>query len=86
MSDQVFGNPARTHKDLHVWEKAMDLVAQVYSLTNRFPKEELYGLTSQLRRAAISIPSNIAEGAARQSRRLIFYWLPVSDLVRRRLF
>lgn len=57
----------------------MDLVAQVYSLTNRFPKEELYGLTSQLRRAAISIPSNIAEGAARQSRKEFVQFLHVAS-------
>jgi len=56
-----------THKDLEVWKKTMDLAAQDYSLTARFPKEELYGLTSQIRRSAVSIPSNIAEGAARQS-------------------
>jgi four helix bundle protein len=52
------------HKDLVVWQKAMDLVAAVYKLTGAFPKEELYGLTSQMRRAAVSIPSNIAEGHA----------------------
>ncbi len=52
-----------THKDLNVWKKAMDLAAQVYSLTAKFPEEELYGLTSQIRRSAVSIPSNIAEGA-----------------------
>ena len=58
-----------THKDLNVWKKAMDLAAQVYSLTAKFPKGELYGLTSQIRRSAVSIPSNIAEGAARHSRK-----------------
>ena len=58
-----------THKDLSVWKKAMDLAAQVYSLTAQFPKEELYGLTSQIRRSAVSIPSNIAEGAARQTKK-----------------
>ena len=58
-----------THKDLEVWKKAMDLAAQVYSLTSRFPKEELHGLTSQIRQSAVSIPSNIAEDAARHSRK-----------------
>jgi len=48
------------HKDLVVWQKAMDLVTAIYQLTRAFPKEELYGLTSQMRRAAVSIPSNIA--------------------------
>jgi four helix bundle protein len=52
------------YKDLVVWQKAMDLVTTVYRLTRAFPKEELYGLTSQIRRAAVSIPSNIAEGHA----------------------
>jgi four helix bundle protein len=52
------------HKDLVVWQKAMDRVTAIYKLTGAFPKEELYGLTSQMRRAAVSIPSNIAEGHA----------------------
>ena len=52
------------HKDLQVWQKAMDLVTAIYRLTRAFPKEELYGLTSQIRRAAVSIPSNVAEGHA----------------------
>ena len=51
------------YKELKVWQKAMDFVVAVYDVTRDFPKEELYGLTSQLRRAAISIPANIAEGA-----------------------
>lgn len=55
----------KTHKDLDVWKKAIELVASIYKTTSSFPKEELYGLTSQIRRAAVSIPSNIAEGAAR---------------------
>ena len=57
---------AQSYKDLIVWQKAMDLVEQVYLATRAFPKEELYGLTSQIRRAAVSVPSNIAEGQARQ--------------------
>ena len=56
---------ARTHKDLVVWQKAMDFVEEVYKLTDTIPKSELYGLTSQIRRSAVSVPSNIAEGAAR---------------------
>ena len=56
-------------KELKVWQKAMDLVANVYKITQTLPKEELYGLTSQIRRAAVSIPSNIAEGAGRISRK-----------------
>jgi len=54
-----------TYKDLIVWQKAMELVVVVYAVTEEFPKSELYGLTSQMRRAAVSIPSNIAEGKRR---------------------
>ena len=50
------------HKDLEVWQKSMDLVVAIYKLTSSFPKTEIYGLASQMRRAAVSIPSNIAEG------------------------
>ena len=57
----------KTYKELIVWQKAMDLAEAVHRLSKSFPKEELYGLTSQLRRAAVSVPSNIAEGQARQS-------------------
>ena len=58
---------AQHYKELIVWQKGMDLVEQVYLATKAFPKEELYGLTNQLRRAAVSVPSNIAEGQARNS-------------------
>ena len=57
----------KTHKDLEVWKNSISLVTRIYSLTKDFPKEELYGLTNQMRRCAVSIPSNIAEGAARNS-------------------
>jgi len=57
----------KTHKDLDVWKRGISFVEQIYKITKKFPKEELYGLTSQLRRAAVSFPSNIAEGAARSS-------------------
>ena len=59
----------KSYKDLIVWQKAFELSLLVYKATHRFPKEELYGLVSQLRRCAVSIPSNIAEGYCR-SRRL----------------
>ena len=55
------------YKDLIVWQKAMDLTTEIYRLTKNLPKDELYGLTNQLRRATVSIPSNIAEGNARTS-------------------
>ena len=57
----------RSHRDLIAWQKSMDLVLRVYQSTQTFPKVETYGLVSQLRRAAVSVPSNIAEGHARQS-------------------
>ena len=57
----------QSYKDLIAWQKAMALVTEIYRSTQKFPREEVYGLTSQLRRAAVSIPSNIAEGQARHS-------------------
>lgn len=68
-----------THKDLDVWKKAMDLAVEVYSLTARFPREELHSLTSQIRRSAVSIPSNIAEGAARHSRKEFIQFLHIAS-------
>ena len=58
-----------THKDLDIWKLGIELVEEIYEITNRFPKDEVYGLTSQMRRATVSIPSNIAEGAAINSKR-----------------
>ena len=58
--------PIRSHRDLIVWQKAMDLVVSVYRESDAFPKTEIYGLTSQVRRAAVSIPANIAEGQGRR--------------------
>lgn len=55
----------KSFKDLRIWQKGIEIVEDVYLLTEKFPKAELYGLTSQMRRAAISIPSNIAEGFKR---------------------
>ena len=68
----------KTHRDLKVWNEAMDLVTQVYSVSLRFPKGEIYGLTSQMRRAEISIPSNIAEGSARSHNREYKQYLTIS--------
>lgn len=59
----------RSHRDLDVWKQGVELVTRVYELTSAFPTQEVYGLTSQIRRAAVSVPSNIAEGAARGSKR-----------------
>ena len=60
--------PARTFRDLIVWQKAHQLVLALYRLTENFPKSEIYGLTSQLRRAAVSVPANIAEGFKKTGR------------------
>jgi len=63
---------------LIAWQKAMDLVKQVYTLTKEFPKEEIYGLTSQIRRAAVSVPSNIAEGQGRDSTKEFLHHLSIA--------
>jgi four helix bundle protein len=60
---------AKSFRELRVWNKAMDLAALIYCVTAEFPKSEIYGLTSQMRRAAVSIPSNIAEGSVRGTRK-----------------
>ncbi|MDO8515753.1 MAG: four helix bundle protein [bacterium] len=57
-----------SYKDLIVWQKSIDLVVEIYALTEAFPKTEIYGLTNQMRRAVVSIPSNIAEGYSRKHR------------------
>lgn len=66
------------HKDLEAWKQAMELVEDVYRFTARFPNSELYGLTSQMRRAAVSVPSNLSEGAARASSRELSQFLSIS--------
>ena len=65
----------RSHRDLIVWQKAMDLVVSVYRATDGFPKTEIYGLTSQIRRAVTSIPANIAEGQGRRLSKEFVYFL-----------
>lgn len=58
----------KSYKELVVWQKAVELVAEVYAATAQFPREEIFGLTSQLRRSAVSVPSNIAEGQGRATK------------------
>ncbi|NOQ68405.1 four helix bundle protein [Patescibacteria group bacterium] len=58
-----------SYKDLIVWQKSMDLIVEIYKLTDNFPRSEIYGLTSQMRRCSVSIPSNIAEGRRRGSKK-----------------
>ena len=64
-----------SYRELIVWQKAILLVTEIYQATRQFPRDELYGLTSQLRRAAVSVPSNIAEGQARFSRKEFHHFL-----------
>jgi four helix bundle protein len=59
----------KPHKKLEAWKQSMDLVTEIYKTTKEFPTQEIYGITNQVRRAAVSDPSNIAEGAARQTKK-----------------
>lgn len=67
-----------SYRDLEVWKKSVMLVTHIYQITGTFPKEEVYGLTSQIRRSAISIPSNIAEGRGKRSTRDFIRFLNIS--------
>jgi len=68
----------RPHKGLDVWNEAMALTTRIYAVTEAFPKSEVFGLASQMRRAGVSVPSNIAEGAARSSTREFLQFLNVA--------
>jgi four helix bundle protein len=68
----------RSYRDLIAWQKAMMFVTQIYEVTQRFPSEERYGLTNQLRRASVSVPSNIAEGQARFSQKEFHHFLSMA--------
>jgi len=72
-------NTTKPHKRLDVWRKAIDLTVDIYRLTESFPKAETYSLTGQMRRAAISVPSNIAEGAARQTKKEFINYLHMAQ-------
>jgi four helix bundle protein len=72
-------HPISSYKDLHVWQDAMLLAELCYRLTKRYPKSELFGLTSQIRRAATSVPANIAEGHGRESTGSFIQFLRVSQ-------
>ncbi|HLA95706.1 MAG TPA: four helix bundle protein [Pyrinomonadaceae bacterium] len=69
----------RPHEKLDVWKKAIEMVTLVYEITKQFPADERFGLTSQIRRAAVSIPANIAEGAARQTDKEFCQFLAISQ-------
>lgn len=66
-------------KELKIWNKAIDLTVEVYKATASFPKEEVYGLTSQIRRSAVSVPSNISEGAGRNSNKEFNHFLGIAN-------
>ncbi len=68
-----------THKDLRVWQQSIEMVTSIYKMTMTFPKDEVFGLVSQMRRAAVSVPSNIAEGYARGSDREKLHFLRISS-------
>jgi four helix bundle protein len=72
-------NIMKPHKRLDVWNRAIDMTVDIYRLSDRFPKAEIYGLTSQTRRAAVSVPSNIAEGAARQTKKEFINYLHMAQ-------
>jgi four helix bundle protein len=69
----------RTHKDLDAWKNSMQLAQEIYRFTASYPQSEMYGLANQMRRAAVSVPSNIAEGAARASAKEFARFLSVSQ-------
>lgn len=71
-------SPLKTHKDLDVWNGAVHLARDVYELTGSYPREEIFGLVSQMRRASVSIASNIAEGAARQGSKEFLHFLYIA--------
>lgn len=68
----------KPHRELTVWQKSVDFVINVYELTKKFPKSEMYGLTNQMRRSSISISANIAEGAARKSSKEFLQFLAIA--------
>ena len=71
--------PIRSYKDLNVWKASMELVCEVYEVTRNFPETERYALTSQMRRCAISVPSNIGEGWSRNSARSFISYLNIAS-------
>ena len=69
----------KPHRNLEAWKQSMDLAVGVYRATKTFPSQEIYGLTSQIRRAVVSVPSNIAEGAARQTKKEFSNFLHIAQ-------
>ena len=79
LSEVIFCMKVRSYSELTVWQRAMDMVEDIYNLTRYFPKEELYSLTNQMRRAAVSIPSCIAEGHDRFTGKEYKYFLRMAQ-------
>jgi four helix bundle protein len=69
----------RPHRELDFWQESMGLVREIYQITSAFPKNEEYGLGSQMRRAAVSVPSNLAEGAARKGKKEFNHFLNIAQ-------
>jgi four helix bundle protein len=69
----------RTHKDLKIWQRSVALVTRVYEITEKFPKSEMWGLSNQIRRASVSVPSNIAEGSGRKSPKELIQFLHIAS-------
>ena len=76
--EQLTIKAMNTYKDLRIWQKSVDLAVKVYEVTRLFPREELYGLTYQLKKSAVSVPSNIAEGSGRNTRKDFNNFLGIS--------
>ncbi len=76
---QKMENKVKSYKDLIVWQKSMDLVIEIYKLVKKLPKEETYSLSDQMRRAVVSIPSNIAEGYTRKSTNEYLNFLSIAN-------
>jgi len=69
----------RTHKDLKIWQRSVAMVTRVYAITEKFPKSEMWGLTNQIRRASVSVPSNIAEGSGSRSDKELVQFLHIAS-------
>ena len=69
----------QSHKDLTIWKNSISLVKEIYTITREFPADEKFGITQQMRRSAVSVPSNIAEGAGRASKKEFAYFLSIAQ-------
>src|SRR6266536_2729417 len=86
MKQQKEASMSRDFKKIRAWQLSDDLTVEVYKITKNFPREEVYGLSSQLRRAASSVPANIAEGANRSGKKEYLQFLSVASLAEARYF